>query len=179
MAYDFNKSNRLTVNNAISAAFGTGDFSISYLFNTRNIDGSTPGNSQRGSFQLSSATGGLSTSYTTGIVFVFGVRDSSDAQNGGYAVNIGGTWLGSSGGILSTNTNYLACITRSLGVCKLYLNTLLVNTKTISTSLPGTNLCLGGYYDTSFLFDGFIAESAIWNAALTDAEITSLAAGFT
>ena len=126
-------------------AFGTGDFTIDLWFNSDTISITT----QRGLFQTSDTAGGLKTTYTTGVHIA-----QSTSGEGSLRANVLGTYFGSSSGAISINTWYHVALTRESGVCRLFLDGSLLDSATISGSIDGTNLCVGGYYDTSFLYDG-------------------------
>ena len=126
-------------------AFGTGDFTIDLWFNSDTISIAT----QRGLFQTSDTAGGLKTTYTTGVHIA-----QSTSGEGSLRANVLGTYFGSSSGAISINTWYHVALTRESGVCRLFLDGSLLDSATISGSIDGTNLCVGGYYDTSFLYDG-------------------------
>ena len=83
---------------------------------------------------------------------------------------------GSVNGSVSLTTNvwsHLALI-RTSGTVAIYVNGVLDNSGSSSSSIAGSNMQLGGQSTTSECFDGDISEVSIWNRALTAAEITSL-----
>lgn len=78
----------------------------------------------------------------------------------------GGTWLSALAVFAANNSRTI------------YVNggSKVTNTNTLTTTFP-TDIFVGSLDTTNFLVDAKIAECAIWNVALTDAEALSLAAG--
>jgi len=145
-------------------AFGTGDFTVECWFNSDDISITT----QRGLFQTSDTAGGLKTTYTTGVLIA-----QSTSGEGSLRANVLGTYFGSTSGAITANKWYHVALTRASGVCRLFLDGSLLDSATISGSIDGTNLCVGGYYSTSFLLDGKISNFRIYKGkGLTAAEVT-------
>ncbi len=138
-------------------AFGTGDFTIEYWFNSGDVSSTA----QRGFFQTSDTTGGLKTSYASGIVIFQGSTKSSGGLNGGLVANIIGTNIGSSSAVITTGSWNYCALTRSSGTVRLFLNGIIIDSGSITGSIDGTNLAVGGYYNTSYLFNGFISNLRI------------------
>ncbi len=175
MAYDCNGAGaRLTCDGVSSLNVGTGDFAFTCRVNSRNVTGA-----QKGFVQTSTTSGGLSTSYATGIIGVFGANASGSLLTGGLAFNVANVLIGSNTPIVNTNTEYLVSCIRSAGSVSVYVDSTLHTSGTASGNVTGQNICIGGGYDTSYTLVGVISEVAFWSAALTDAEILSLARGFT
>ncbi len=143
-------------------AFGTGDFTVEFFFYSNNVRGTggAPGQ-QLGLLQTSDTSGGLKTTYTSGIIIIQGVNKSGTGVNGTLSANIIGTNVGSSTAVITTGSwNHLS-LTRSSGTVRLFLNGILIDSETITGSIDGNNLAVGGYYDTSYLFNGFLSNFRI------------------
>ena len=138
-------------------AFGTGDFTIEAWVNPADVSGSA----QRGFLQTSDTAGGLKTSYTTGVIMLFGVNSSGVSLTGGVGVNIAGTLVASSIAVVTTNTWYHIALVRSSGVATLYVNGTSVGSASATGSCTGTYLCVGGYYSTGYLLNGYIDDLRI------------------
>jgi hypothetical protein len=138
-------------------AFGTGDFTIEFWMYSSDVSSAT----QRGVFQTSNTAGGLKTTYTTGVVLVQGLNGSTANLNGGLYVNVCGTVLGSSVAVVSVNTWYHIAIVRNSGTSTLYVNGTSVGSATTTGNCSGTYLAIGGYYNTSYLYQGYIDELRI------------------
>jgi hypothetical protein len=153
---EFDASGDLLVAPAgVDVQYGTGDFTIEWWQYSRNVSGA----SQRGIFQTSTTAGGLSTSYTTGIIFFQGSNGTSSIS-GACCVNIMGTNLTTpSSAVLTDNTWQHIAITRASGSCRVFVNgTQIGTTTTVNTSITSTNLVIGGYYNGSYLYDGFLQD---------------------
>jgi len=143
---------RLTNNNANNPliSLGTGDFTIEGWIYANTVTG------ERGFLQISDTVGGLKTSYTTGIHFALGL--SPYRLN----FNVGGTDVSSGSTYIAINTWYHIAATRSSGSVRLFINgTLVGGPTTITTDLTGQYICVGGYYSTSFLWNGYIQDLRI------------------
>ena len=134
-------------------AFGTSDFTIEFWAYSSDISGST----QRGFFQTSNVASGLSTSYTSGIIITQGVA-SSGGLDGGVRANVLGTSIDSVGAVQSINTWHHFAVVRSSGTVTLYIDGTSIGSATIAGSINATNLCVGGYYNTSYLFQGYMSD---------------------
>lgn len=176
MAYDMNGGGaRLSVDGITGANVGTGDFAISAIVNSRDVSAAT----QKGFFQISSTSGGLSTSYTNGLILAFGLNGSGLDLNGGLVANVSGTWIGSSSTV-SANTDLRIIVTRASGTLTIYVNgSAHASAAGITASLTGQNICIGGYYSTSYTLIGTISEFALWNTSLNLADAGSFNRGFT
>jgi len=161
--------------------FGTGDFCIEFWI--RPTSSAIAASGARGPLQISSAAGGLSTSYSSGVVVVFGDSGvvGQSGVNGGISCAIGGTFFGSgsSAVVNADQWNHIA-VSRESGTGRLYVNGSLISSATASANLTGQHLCLGGYYDTSFLISGYMDEVRITKgvARYTGSTITLPAAAF-
>lgn len=176
MAYDCNGSGaRISCNGFISSAIGTGNFTYTCLVNSRNVLSTT----QKGLVQASTISGGLSTSYVDGFSLAFGWGLNGANFTGGFGGVVGGVLIGVNTAIITTDTWYSVALSRASGLCKLHVNGNLHVSASAPNSLPATNICLSGYYDSTYTLVGTVAECAFYSAALTDAEILSLARGFT
>jgi len=145
----------LSIPTSSDLAFGTGDFTIELWAYSRNVSSSA----QRGFLQISPTTGGLSTSYVNGILLVQGIAGSA-GQTGGLAVVINGTFHGFSAG-MTTNAWHHIAVTRSSGTVRLFFNGTEGVSATNTSNLTGSNLAVGGYYSTTYLYDGYIDDLRI------------------
>jgi hypothetical protein len=142
---------RLTNNaNNPLISLGTGDFTIEGWVYANTVAG------ERGFLQISDTVGGLKTSYTTGIHLALG--PSPYRLN----FNVGGTDVSSGSTYIAINTWYHIAATRSSGSVRLFINgTLVGGPTTLTTDLTGQYICVGGYYNTSFLWNGNIDDLRI------------------
>jgi hypothetical protein len=156
---EFDKvADRLTLAASSDFAFGTGDFTIEFWAYSRDVSSST----QRGILQTSDTSGGLKTTYTSGIVLhQGGGLTGGSSLNGGLAALIVGSRLGSNTPVLSLNTWHHIALSRSSGLTRLFCDGTLHSSATISGSIDGQNLVVGGYYDLSSLYDGYIDDFRI------------------
>jgi hypothetical protein len=138
----------LTVPSSADFAFGTGDFTVEFWLKSQNSS------NQRGILQISDATGGLSTSYANGLVFYFPTASSIGAL-------INGAGLQSANNILSLNTWHHVAATRSGTSFAVFVDGVQSITSTSSANLTASNLAVGGYYDTSYLLNGYIDDLRI------------------
>ena len=143
-------------------AFGTGDFTVEAWIYTNTLSG------ERGFIQTSDTAGGLKTSYTTGVII------NIDTSPYGISCNIGGTGITSGSTYIATNTWYHVALTRASGSVRLFINGALVGgPTTITANLTGTYAAVGGYYNTSYLWNGYIANlrvvkgTAVYTASFT------------
>lgn len=160
-AAEFSGTNQRLTDSSSDYAFGTGDFTIEFWFNSDNVAGTGVGPRQLGFLQTSDAAGGLKTTYTTGVLIVQGAAGIT-GLDGGLSANVLNTTFGSSGAVITTNKWYHVALTRASGVCRLFLDGSLINSATVSGSIDGTNLCVGGYYNTSYLYDGHLQDFRIY-----------------
>jgi hypothetical protein len=134
-----------------NVALRTGDFTVEAWINTNTLTG------ERGFIQTSATAGGLQTSYTDGIIGVI------VAGAGSYTIsmNVGGTNVVGSTAI-TTGTWYHIALTRSSGSVRLFINGVLSSgPTTITADLTGQYICVGGYYNTSYLWNGYIDDLRI------------------
>lgn len=143
-----------------NVAFGTGDFTIEFWMYSADV-----GTSQRGMLQTSTTAGGFSTAYDTGIIMYQGATLSGGTPvnaSGGLIANIIGSYVGSTTAVLSTNTWYHIALTRSSGAVRLFVNgTQVGSTTTVTGAVNGTNMVIGGYYNSSYLYNGYIDDFRI------------------
>lgn len=132
-----------------SFAFGTGDFTVEAWVYSTDVSSST----QKGWIQTSNQSGGLSTSYTTGIIVNY--------NNGALRVNVAGTDISTANSLISTNQWYHIAICRQSGIVRIFVNGNLVASGTANGNCSGQYLCVGGYYDTNYLLPGYIDELRI------------------
>ena len=140
-------------------AFGTGDFTIEFWANSNNVSGSN----QLGFFQMSTSTGGFNTSYTTGIHITQGVSGSAAGTlNGGIALNVLGTWIGSTSPVIATGSWYHIAVTRQSGSVRLFVNGVQAgSTVSVTGAVDAQNLVVGGYYNTNYLYHGYLDDFRI------------------
>jgi len=151
MSFD-GTDDRLTSVGNPAFAFGTGDFTVEGWIYTNVLVG------ERGFLQTSDTAGGLKTTYTSGILLCLGPSPYY------LSANIGGTNVTSGSTYLSINTWYHVAVTRASGSVRLFINgTLVGGPTTITTSLLGQNLVVGGYYSTTYLWNGYIDDLRVTN----------------
>jgi len=136
-------------------AFGTGDFTIEcWAYKNSGTN--------NGILHLSSTAGGLQANSSTNLAIAL----FSTGTGTFYANN---TSYNTSAFTNTTNTWNHYAIVRSNGVTKLYFNGNLVTdigtsgAITDTTNYTGTYLAIGGYYSTSYLWNGYIDEFRITN----------------
>lgn len=137
-------------------AFGTGDFTIECWLNSNNVSSAN----QLGFFQTSDTAGGLKTSYTGGMCSVLGVG-TGGALTGALVVNINGTNYGSSTAVITTGAWYHFAVTRASGSVKVFINGTIIGSGTDGSNITGQNLVVGGYYNTSYLYNGYLDDVRI------------------
>jgi hypothetical protein len=142
-------------------AFGTGDFTVEYWMNSNDVSSST----QRGTMQTSTTAGGLSTSYATGICFLQGVSGGLTRLDGGLVALLGTgssyVTIGNSSSSIATGSWYHIALTRASGTARLFVNGTLMGSASHTASIDGENMCIGGYYNTSYLYNGYIDDLRI------------------
>jgi len=136
-------------------AFGTGDFTIEcWAYKNSGTN--------NGILHLSSTAGGLQANSSTNLAIALFTTGTGTF----YANN---TSYNTSAFTNTTNTWNHYAIVRSSGVTKLYFNGNLVTdigtsgAITDTTNYTGTYLAIGGYYSTSYLWNGYIDELRITN----------------
>jgi hypothetical protein len=154
-------ADRLVMPSNPDFAFGTGDFTIEFWMNSNNVLGTA----QRGMFQLSTTAGGLTTSYNNSIIVLQGVGAAGAGLTGGLGCTIGtgSSFIvaGSNTPVLSTGVWYHVALTRQGTNLRLFFNGNLHASATHSTSMTGQHLVVGGYYDTNYLYNGFLDDFRI------------------
>jgi hypothetical protein len=131
-------------------AFGTGDFTIELWVYSLDVSVS-----ERGMFQTSDTVGGLKTTYTTGVLAYF-------KASGEMGANVGNTaYITSGAGIAQSSWTHIA-VTRYSGAVNVWVNGISRASGTGNTAnLSGQNICVGGYYSTSYLLSGYINDFRI------------------
>jgi hypothetical protein len=142
-------------------AFGTGDFTIEAWVYSNDVSGAT----QRGWIQTSDTAGGLKTSYTTGVAIFFGAGAGGVAFTGGINANVAGTIIGISSAVVTTGAWYQIAVTRASGTVSIFVNGTLITSGSAAGSCTGTYLAVGGYYNTSYLLNGYVQDLRITNYA--------------
>ncbi len=141
---------RLVMPSSATFGMGAGDFTIEGWF---YYTGSVP-TGDRGFLQISNVAGGLSTTYTTGIIIYV---TNSGSKLG---VNVAGTSIiGAT--TISANTWVYFAVTRASGTCRIFVNGTLDASGSATGNMTGTNLCVGGYYSTSYLWIGYLDDIRI------------------
>jgi hypothetical protein len=159
---------RLTAAANPNIALGTGDFTIELWVYSLDVSVS-----ERGMFQTSDTSGGLKTTYTTGVAAYF-------KASGEMAANVGGTiYTTSSAGISQSVWHHIA-VTRASGNVNIWVNGTSRATGSGNTSnLSGQNIVVGGYFSTSYLLNGYIDDLRITKGvARYTANFTPPAAAF-
>ena len=133
-------NDRLYMDGGSDFQFGTGDFTIECWAKPDTI-------TQSGVFQLSAATGGLSTG---GIAAALGGDNK-------WKLGYGNLTQLSGGSATKGQWHHLAYVRHS-GVSKLYINGTAEISVSDTTNYTYDNLVVGGYYSTSYLFDGCISN---------------------
>ena len=155
---EFDKvDDRLTFAASSDFAFGTGDFTIEFWAYSRDVLGAT----QRGFLQISPATGGLDTNLADSIIIVQGAGVNGSQLNGGLFANVNGNNVSSNTAVLSTNTWFHVALTRTSGTVRLFFNGNVHASIANTSNLTASNLVVGGYYDTTFMYDGYIDDLRI------------------
>jgi hypothetical protein len=140
-------------------AFGTGDFTVECWVNSADVS-----SSQKGFLQTSATAGGFQTTYTSGITFLFGAGVSGGnavSLSGGIVSNIAGTYVGSSTSVITANTWTHVALVRSAGTATMYVNGVSVGSASATGNCTGTNLVVGGYYSTGYLYNGYLDDLRI------------------
>lgn len=167
MAYQFNGSNQY-LSSGSSSIFQVGiGFTLSAIVNPANLTGYK---------SIACYYGNPNTSDTGWVFRVFG----SQLNFGWYS---GSEFPFYNFGTLAANANQLCTLTHNGSSFKLYIN---------NSSSNAQSSVVAGYSSPVFtigclfysgspvqVMNGLISELGIWNVVLTDAEIASLAAGFT
>ena len=140
-----------------NTSFGTGDFTIEFWMYSNNVSGA----SQLGMIQMSDTAGGLKASYLTQLCINQGQTASGSALNGAIVANINNTNVGSTTAVLTTGTWYHIALVRSSGTVNLYVNGTSVGSATITSAINGPYIVVGGYYSSSFLYNGYLDDLRI------------------
>ncbi len=153
-AYFDGTGDYLSTNSSNDFAFGTGDFTIECWFYSSNVGA-------KGLFQTSDTVGGLKPSYTSGIILIQGANNVGAGLSGGLCAIIANTTLGSTTAVITTNTWYHIALVRNSGTSTIYLNGTSIGSASTTGNCSGTYLAIGGYYDTSYLYQGYMDEVRI------------------
>lgn len=129
-------------------AFGTGNFTIEFWMRSADVSAA-----QRGQIQISSTAGGLSTSYSNGLAIF--------QNNGALHAYIDGIQFNSGPNVISQNTWHHISLTRNGTSCRLFVDGTQVATLTSSANLTASNLVVGGHYNSSYLYAGYIDDLRI------------------
>jgi len=151
--------------NSSVTAIGTSNFTVEY-WSYLTAHGGT--NGEGGYFQISGTAGGLSSTYTVGVLATRSAPGAGSVLN----VIVGGTTI-STTHVLGLNTWFHTAIVRNSNSVSVYVNGTLVSTPTtLSTNLTGTFLAIGGYFSTAYLCNGYISNFRVTNSALYTAAFT-------
>lgn len=160
---------RLVPTASSNFAFGTGDFTIECWIFSHDVSNTA----QRGLLQTSVTSGGLQTTYTSGVTIAQGQNAVGNPLTGGLVVNVAGTFIGSNTAVLSANTWYHVAVSRQSGTVRVFVNGILHASGTAAGDCSGTNLVIGGYYSTTYLYKGLLSNVRIVKgSALYTAEFT-------
>jgi hypothetical protein len=149
-------------------AWGTGDFTVEFWIYSADVSGA----SQRGQLQTSTTAGGLSTGYTTGVTILQGSNRAFGALTGGLIVIVAGVNVGSNSAVVTTNTWTHVAIARVSGTATLYINGTSVDSRVASGSITATNIAIGGYYSSAYLYSGYLDNLQINSYAKYTANFT-------
>jgi len=141
---------RLVMPSSPNIAMASGDFTIEGWF---YYSGSVP-TGDRGFMQISDTAGGLKTSYTTGIIFYLTNSGTKLAAN-----ILGTSIIGAT--TISSGTWVHFAFTRQSGTCRLFVNGNVDASATQAGSMAGSHLCIGGYYSTLYLWNGYLDDIRI------------------
>lgn len=160
---------RLVPTASANFAFGTGDFTIECWIFSHDVSNTA----QRGFLQTSVTSGGLQTTYTSGVSIAQGQNAVGNPLTGGLVVNVAGTFIGSNTAVLSANTWYHVAVSRQSGTVRVFVNGILHASGTAAGDCSGTNLVIGGYYSTTYLYKGLLSNvrivkgTALYTSAFT------------
>ena len=141
----FDGSGDYLVSTSSNYAMGTGEFTIECWVRFDDT-------SNRGIFQISGESGGLSTNYSATLSF---------AHNGSvwHGYKGGGTW--NYGITRNANQWYHIAYVREVSTSHIYVDGTSLGSWTDSYNYTGTNLVIGGYYTESYLMKGNISNFRI------------------
>ena len=149
---DFNGSSCLgTTSSSSDFTFGTGDFTVEYWANYDDISAS---NSQRGDFQTSTTSGGVTTSLSTGVI-------NSFYPSGTLNFNVAGATAGVIAGI-AAGTWYHIAFVRENGSVRLYKDGILQATTSNTGNVTATYLAIGGYYSATYFINGRMQDFRVY-----------------
>lgn len=155
----------LTATSSTAFTLGTGDFTIECWFYTA-------AGTNTAMFQLSNTAGGFNATYVNTIAI--GLLSGKINLYG-----VAGTGITSTGSSYATSTWTHVALVRSSGVTKLYINGVLDTTVGTAGSITDTTsytmqyIVVGGYYSTSYLWNGYVSNlrvvkgTAVYTAAFT------------
>ena len=127
---------------------GTGNFTIECWVNTAVL-------AEKGILQTSDTVGGFKTSYTTGVVLAIN-------PSGNWRFIVGATTLDSTTPAV-TNTWTHVAVTRSSNAVKCFVNGVMVQSGTASDNLTGQYVVIGSYYNTTYIWNGYISNVCLIN----------------
>ena len=140
-----------------NTSFGTGDFTIEFWMYSNNVSGVN----QLGMLQMSDTAGGLKASYASQLCINQGQTALGVGLTGAIVANINNTNVGSTIAVLTTGTWYHIALVRSSGTVNLYVNGTSVGSATITSAINGPYIVVGGYYSSSFLYNGYLDDVRI------------------
>ena len=143
----FNNSQYLYPAASTDFAFGTGDFTIECWVQSGSVT------SNKGVFQLSATSGGI----TTGSRLTLSHTGTSDSNKWELYLGTGSNQI-STVETPDTYQWYHVAVVRSSGVIKLYVNGTERISSADTTDYTFQNLAIGGYYSSSYLWDGKISN---------------------
>jgi len=95
---------------------------------------------------------------------LFGARQSgatAASLSGAMLSNIANTYIGSSTSVITANTWTHVALVRVSGTVTLYVNGTAVGSGSAPGNCTGTNLVIGGYYSTGYLYNGYLDDLRI------------------
>ena len=135
--------------------FGTGDFTIEFWMYSNDVSSST----QKAMFATTN-TSGLNPTLSYGLYMDQGYTGSSNLT-GATRLSLNGTNIGTTTAVLSTTTWYHIAVVRLSGTVTIYVNGNAVASGSYTSSIAGTYLTVGGGYNSSYLFNGYIDDFRI------------------
>lgn len=139
---------RITTNNS-NFAIGTGNFAFEMWVRWASL----PGSGEPGIFQISDTAGGLKAGYANSLGIAASVSGGGHKwfyfANGSYYV---------SAVTISPNTWYYVVLKRVDNVTSLWVNGTLIASVADSSNYSIQYLCLGGYYNNSFLGNFYLSN---------------------
>ena len=132
--------------------FGTGDFTVEFWVESDDLGGSN----QDGYLQISDTSGGLKTGYANGFAIYEGAT-AGTVNTAGLTASIPSTGRLIKAGVW----NHIALVREGTSV-RLYANGFLAGSGTSSKDMTASYLALGGYYSTTYVYNGRMQDFRIY-----------------